>query len=286
MMRNELTPLLNEVIEALSADGRRAREFRCRCHSVLRDCCPDRLRSVLGGPTLIGVDASGGATSAIASMFDHTLLRPDATRTAIEGLCREAAQFEFATVCVNPAWVALSVRLLAGTGVGVCSVVGFPLGAATVDVKAYEAGRAMVDGAREIDMVMNIGALKSGGLESIEREIDTVARSCRACGALIKVIIETAMLTDQEKADASTIARRAGADYVKTSTGFGPGGATVADVALIRRVVGPEMGIKAAGGIRTLEQFKAMVGAGATRIGSSAAVEIVREARAKCEGMK
>ncbi|MGH9142629.1 MAG: deoxyribose-phosphate aldolase [Vicinamibacterales bacterium] len=223
--------------------------------------------------------AGGGAPVGIASMIDHTLLKSDATRGDIEGLCREAAQFRFATVCVNPAWVALAAKLLAGSGVGVCSVVGFPLGATTPDVKGYEARRAIFDGAREIDMVINVGALKSGDLRVVERDIEAVTRVCRECGVLSKVIIEAALLTDDEKVTACTLAKAAAADYVKTSTGFGPGGATAADVALMRRVVGGEMGVKAAGGVRDLDGVKAMIAAGATRVGASAGVKIVQQAR-------
>jgi deoxyribose-phosphate aldolase len=163
--------------------------------------------------------------------------------------------------------------------VGVCSVVGFPLGATTHDVKGYEARRAIFDGAREIDMVINVGALKSGDLPLVERDITAVTAPCREAGALSKVIIEAALLTDDEKVTACTLARAGGADYVKTSTGFGPGGATAADVALMRRVVGDGMGVKAAGGVRDLEGLKAMVAAGATRIGASAGVRIVQESR-------
>jgi deoxyribose-phosphate aldolase len=249
------------------------------------DCCPDRLRGVLdAGATRVGVHASGGAPGAVASLIDHTLLKPDATRAGIEELCREAAQFKFATVCVNPVWVALCARLLAGSGVGVCSVVGFPLGATTPDVKAYETQRAIFDGAREIDMVLNIGALKSGDLRVVERDIEAVTTPCRDCGALSKVIIEAALLTDDEKVTASTLAKAAGADYVKTSTGFGPGGATVADVALLRRVVGADMGVKAAGGVRDLESLQAMVAAGASRVGASAGVKIVQQAGQRSVG--
>jgi deoxyribose-phosphate aldolase len=238
------------------------------------------LRGVLeAGATRVGLHASGGAPAGVASMIDHTLLKPDATRAQIEELCREAAQFKFATVCVNPTWVATCARLLAGSGVGVCSVVGFPLGATTADVKGYETRRAIYDGAREIDMVINIGALKSGDLRTVERDIEAVTLPSRESGALSKVIIETALLTDDEKVTASTIAKAAGADYVKTSTGFGPGGATAADVALMRRVVGSDMGIKAAGGVRDLEGLQAMVAAGANRIGASAGVKIVQQAR-------
>jgi len=185
----------------------------------------------------------------------------------------------FATVCVNPVWVQTASRLLQHTGVGVCAVVGFPLGATTADVKAYETRRVVFDGAREVDMVINVGALKSGDLKTVERDIEAVADTCREGGALSKVIIEAALLTDEEKVTACTLAKAAGADYVKTSTGFARSGATVADVQLMRRVVGPEMGVKAAGGVRDLEQVKAMAAAGASRIGASAGVKIVRESR-------
>jgi len=228
----------------------------------------------------VGLNAAGGAPASIASMIDHTLLKPDATRMNIEDLCREATEFRFATVCVNPTWVALAAGLLRGTSVGVCSVVGFPFGATTWDVKAYETRRAIFDGAREIDMVINVGALKSGDLRSVERDIAAVAVPCRECGVVSKVIIEAALLTDDEKVAACALAKAAGVDFVKTSTGFGPGGATVADVRLMRRVVGPEMGVKAAGGVHDLEGLKAMVVAGATRIGASAGVKIVQQAHA------
>jgi deoxyribose-phosphate aldolase len=210
-------------------------------------------------------------------MIDHTLLKPDAARPEIERLCREAAEYRFASVCVNPTWVAACARLLQGSPVKVCSVVGFPLGATTPDVKQYETRRALFDGAREIDMVINVGALKSGDLRLVERDIEAVTGPCREAGALSKVIIEAALLTDEEKVTACTLAKAAAADYVKTSTGFGPGGATAADVALMRRVVGEDMGVKAAGGVKDLDALKAMVAAGATRIGASAGVRIVQE---------
>lgn len=215
----------------------------------------------------------------VAKLIDHTLLRPEATRQDIEILCREALDFKFANVCVNPTWVTLAVQLLHGSGVGVCAVVGFPLGATTADVKAYEARRAIAGGAHEIDMVINIGALKSGDRDAVLRDIEGVTVSCREARAVSKVIIEAALLTDDEKATACTLAKTAGADFVKTSTGFWPGGATIADVRLMRRVVGPTMGLKAAGGIRDLAALEAMVAAGATRIGTSAGVAIVRAAR-------
>ena len=253
---------------------------RCACHGWQMDCCPTRVQGVVdAGAARLGMHGAKGGGGLIAGLIDHTLLKADATATEVEALCREAAENKFATVCVNPTWVALAARQLRGSGVGVCSVVGFPLGATTPDVKAYETRRAIVDGATEIDMVINVGALKSGDLRLVEQDIDGVAAACRACGATSKVIIEAALLTDDEKVTACTLAKAAGADFVKTSTGFGPGGATVADVALMRRVVGADMGVKAAGGVRDLEQMQAMVAAGATRVGASAGVRIVRESQ-------
>jgi deoxyribose-phosphate aldolase len=268
--------ITDEVVKAQPSAGGVVQ--RCACHAAVSDCCPDRLRGVIdAGATRLGMHASGSATIGVSSMIDHTLLKPDASRGDIEKLCREAAEFHFATVCVNPAWVATAAALLRGTGVGVCSVVGFPLGATTADVKNYETRRAIFDGATEIDMVINIGALKSGDLRTVERDITAVVDACRQCDVISKVIIEAALLTDDEKVAACTLAKAAGADFVKTSTGFASGGATAADVALMRRVVGSEMGVKAAGGVRDLEGLKAMVAAGATRVGASAGVKIVQE---------
>ena len=278
----DLQRLIQIIIEEVTAAQRAPAPSRCACHSLLYECCPDRLRGVLdAGATRLGLHASGGAPGGVASMIDHTLLKPDAARRDIEALCREAAEYRFASVCVNPTWVALCASLLQATGVKVCSVVGFPLGATTPDAKHYETRRAIFDGAREIDMVINIGALKSGELRVVERDVEAVTFPCREAGALSKVIIEAALLTDDEKITACTLAKAAGADYVKTSTGFGPGGATAADVALMRRVVGEDMGIKAAGGVRDLESLKAMVAAGATRVGASAGVRIVQESQGK-----
>ncbi len=273
---------LIEIIteEVLAARPGTVSSGRCACHAVLYDCCPDRLRGVLdAGASRIGLHAAGGAPGGVAGLIDHTLLKPDATRAEVEKLCQEAATFHFATVCVNPVWVALAAARLRGTGVGVCSVVGFPLGATTADVKHYETRRAIYDGATEIDMVINVGALKSGDLLTAERDITSVVEPCRQCGITSKVIIEAALLTDEEKVTACTLSKAAGADFVKTSTGFGPGGATAHDVALMRRVVGAEMGVKAAGGVRDLEGLKAMVAAGASRVGASAGVKIVQELR-------
>ena len=278
----DLQRLIEIIVEEVTAAQRAPAPSRCGCHSLLYECCPDRLRGVLdAGATRLGLHAAGGAPGGVASMIDHTLLKPDAARSDIEALCREASQYGFASVCVNPTWVALCASLLQLTHVKVCSVVGFPLGATTPDTKHYETRRAIFDGAREIDMVINIGALKSGELRIVERDIEAVTSPCREAGALSKVIIEAALLTDDEKVTACTLAKAAGADYVKTSTGFGPGGATPADVALMRRVVGEEMGVKAAGGVRDLESLKAMVAAGATRVGASAGVRIVQESQGR-----
>ena len=280
MTREELQRLIDTIVSELMPAMARQPQGRCACHQVLDDCCPDRLRGVIdAGACRVGIYAGGGAPAGVAAMIDHTLLKPDATRKDIEDLCREAAQFKFATVCINPTWVATAARLLAGSGVGVCTVVGFPLGATTPDVKGYETRRAIFDGAREIDMVINVGALKSGDLRMVEQDIEAVTTPCREGGALSKVIIEAALLTDEEKITACTLAKAAGADYVKTSTGFASGGATAADVALMRRVVGAEMGVKAAGGVRDLEGMKAMIAAGATRVGASAGVKIVQQSR-------
>jgi deoxyribose-phosphate aldolase len=273
---------LVEIIteEVVAAQRQVGAQGPCACHAVRSDCCPDRLRTVVdAGATRLGLHAVGSATAGVSGMIDHTLLKPDATRQEIEKLCSEAAEFKFATVCVNPAWVATAARLLRGSGVGVCSVVGFPLGATTADVKNFETRRAIYDGATEIDMVINVGALKSGDLRTVERDIEAVTDPCRQCGVISKVIIEAALLTDEEKITACTLSKAAAADFVKTSTGFGPGGATAADVALMRRVVGAEMGVKAAGGVRDLDGLKAMVAAGASRVGASAGVKIVQQSR-------
>jgi deoxyribose-phosphate aldolase len=214
----------------------------------------------------------------LARLIDHTLLRPDATSRNIESLCAEALEHRFAAVCVNPTWVPHARGRLAGGQTAVCTVVGFPLGATSTDAKACEAQAAISDGAGEIDMVIDIGRLKSGDAAAVRGDIAAVVLVCRKGHAICKAIIEAALLTDDEKVEACTIAMAAGADFVKTSTGFGPGGATVADVQLMSRVVGGKMGIKAAGGIRDLEAVERLVAAGATRIGTSSGVAIVREA--------
>ncbi len=212
----------------------------------------------------------------IAAYIDHTLLKQDAAAPQIDRLCAEAAQYHFASVCVNPWYVPRCVKHLQGTGVKVCTVVGFPLGATTTESKVFETLQAVKSGAEEIDMVMNVCAMKSGNTRAIEQEIQALAAAVEG-HAILKVILETCLLTEEEKILACQIAKRAGADYVKTSTGFSTGGATVADVALMRRTVGPEMGVKAAGGIRDYATAKAMLDAGATRIGASAGIAIVQQ---------
>lgn len=215
------------------------------------------------------------ANAAIAALIDHTLLKPEATGADIARLCQEARQYGFASVCVNPYWVALAARELEGSPVKVCTVAGFPLGANKAEIKRAEAAAAIRDGAREIDMVMNVGALRSRDFGAVELDIRSVAEEAHGAGVIVKVILETALLDDEQKRTACRIAQSAGADFVKTSTGFGPAGANEHDVRLMRETVGPVMGVKAAGGIRTLEDLKKMVAAGANRIGASASVAIL-----------
>jgi deoxyribose-phosphate aldolase len=250
------------------------------CAACLRGCasqCAVKVREIVAGGAS-RVEYHGPAAEVprdLARYIDHTLLRPDATAADIDRLCDEAAEHGFAAVCVNPAWVRRAAERLRGTGVAVASVIGFPFGATPPDVKAFEARRAIRDGAREIDMVINIGALKSGQLDLVREDIARVSDACHEGGAVNKVIIETALLADEEKVVACRLAQQAKADMVKTSTGYAKGGATVFDVALMRETVGPRMGVKAAGGIRTAEDVEDMIAAGATRIGASAGVTIV-----------
>lgn len=239
--------------------------------------CPDKVRTLVAN----GADRISYQGPAIdvprdlARYIDHTLLRPDATADEIDQMCAEAIEHGFASVCVNPTWVRRVSTALRGSDVDVCSVVGFPLGSTPPEIKAMEARRAIRDGADEVDMVLNIGALKSHDHDLVYTDIAKVVDACRESGVVCKVIIEAALLTDEEKVIASHLARRAKADFVKTSTGFGPGGATVEDVLLMRETVGPEMGVKASGGIHTTEEAEDMIAAGATRIGASAGIAIV-----------
>jgi deoxyribose-phosphate aldolase len=265
MSRDQLVELVTR--EVLSALAERS------------DICanPEKLRQVVA----IGADRvsfHGDAEDVpldLAKFIDHTLLRPDATASEIDTMCDEAMQYGFASVCINPTWVKRAAERLRGSSVKVCTVIGFPLGATSPEIKAMEARRALRDGAREVDMVINIGALKSGDRALVLADIAKVVDAAHEGGAIAKVILETALLTDEEKVIASSLARQAKADFVKTSTGFNGGGATVYDVALMRETVGPTMGVKASGGVRTLEDAEDMIAAGATRIGASAGVQIV-----------
>ncbi|WP_429651588.1 deoxyribose-phosphate aldolase [Aeribacillus pallidus] len=211
----------------------------------------------------------------IARMIDHTLLKPETTKEQIEKLCNEAKEYNFASVCVNPTWVKYASELLQGTEVKVCTVIGFPLGANTPETKAFETKNAIENGAEEVDMVINIGALKSGNYDLVEEDIRAVVEAAKG-KALTKVIIETSLLTEEEKVKACELSVKAGADYVKTSTGFSTGGATVEDVALMRKTVGPDIGVKASGGVRSADDAEKMIEAGATRIGASSGVKIVQ----------
>ena len=247
------------------------------CEGCCAAHCSDKVRAIVAmGAERISFSGNGGEVPQdLGQYIDHTALKPETTPTEIDTLCDEAVRYGFASVCVNPIWVRRASNRLRGSGVKVTSVVGFPLGAHAPEIKAMETRRALRDGAREIDMVINIGALKSGEYDLVREDISRVTEACREVGAVCKVIIEAALLSDEEKVIASRLAKEAKADFVKTSTGFGPGGAQIFDVSLMREAVGPGMGIKAAGGIKTAEQVQEFIDAGATRIGASAGVSIV-----------
>ncbi|WP_442543153.1 deoxyribose-phosphate aldolase [Arthrobacter sp. KN11-1C] len=215
-------------------------------------------------------------SASIASYVDHTLLKPEASEAEVRQICAEAAEYKFKSVCVNPIWVKTVTKALKGSGVLTCSVVGFPLGATPSDVKAFEARGAVLDGADEVDMVINIAAARAGDKGALVDDITAVAEAVHAGGAILKVIIETALLNDEQKILACEASVEAGADFVKTSTGFNGGGATVEDVALMRKTVGPDLGVKASGGVRSLADAQAMIAAGATRIGASSGIAIVK----------
>ena len=271
--------ITDAIVARLNGDGS-DQAAMCGCTSECFNRCPERMHRIVdAGAARLGlVLGQTGSARDWASLVDHTLLKPDATDDDIRKLCQEAATYRFASVCVNPTWVRVAACSLHGTGVPVCTVIGFPLGATLPDVKAYEARRAIFDGAREVDMVINVGALKSGDDCLVEHDIRGVVEVAHEYEVTCKVIIETALLTDDEKVRACLAAKKAGADFVKTSTGFAKGGATVADVALMRRTVGSELGVKASGGVKGLEDARKMVEAGATRIGASVGVKIAQEA--------
>jgi len=227
---------------------------------------------------------SEGSVREIAALIDHTLLKPQATKADIRRLCQEARLYGFATVCVNPYWVSLAASELAGSSVQVAAVAGFPLGANTTAIKAAETEAVIAAGAREVDMVLNIGELCAGNLDAVQADIAAVVAAAHARGALVKVILETALLTDDQKIAACNISKQSGADFVKTSTGFSTHGATVHDVTLMRRAVGPEIGVKASGGVRSLADLEVMRAAGANRIGTSSGVQILETAQAALRG--
>lgn len=247
------------------------------CHGSCAAHTPEKVRSVVANGA-DRVSFHGHASDVphdLAKYIDHTLLKPDATEADIDKLCAEAVEYGFASVCVNPTWVKRAAQNVRGSDVKVASVIGFPFGATPPEIKAMEARRVIRDGAREIDMVINIGALKSGDFDLVRKDIAKVSDACHEAGAINKVIIETSLLTDEEKVMASHLAKEGKADFVKTSTGFAGGGATVHDVLLMRETVGPKMGIKASGGVRSREDAEEMIAAGATRIGASAGIAIV-----------
>ena len=273
MNRDELVEAVTrEVLAVLRSDD------PCEdCHGSCAAHTPDRVRQVVAnGADRVSYHGEGGDVPMdLARYIDHTLLNPDATAEDIDTLCDEAREYGFASVCVNPAWVKRASQRLRGSDVRVASVIGFPFGATLPEIKSMEARRVLRDGAREIDMVINIGALKSGQHDVVQSDIRKVSDACHEVGALNKVIIETSLLSDEEKVMASHLALKAKADFVKTSTGFAGGGATVGDVLLMRETVGPKMGIKASGGVRSREDAEEMIAAGATRIGASAGIAIV-----------
>ena len=276
-----------EIIEKLIAEllKEQSAEHKCLCkdgicadgHCVIHN--KEGVRSIVeNGATRIsagyGVEKEGGVEPNLARMIDHTLLKPEATVQQIEQLCSEAKKFQFASVCVNPSYVPLCASLLKDTAVKVCTVIGFPLGATSSETKAFETENVIKNGATEVDMVINVGRLKSGDYEYVEHDIFAVVSTAKRYGVLSKVILETGLLTDDEKVVACMLSKRAGADFVKTSTGFSKGGATAGDIALMRYVVGSAMGVKASGGVRTREDALKMVASGADRIGASASVAI------------
>ena len=282
MDREELIEkVTNEVMARLGGTSSAAQVAPGECDpctacGLCVDKRPSEVESIIasGADRISAASGIAAGSEKLASMIDHTLLKPTASREDVVNLCEEARRYGFVSVCINPCYVALSAQLLRMTNVKVCTVVGFPLGANRSEVKAYETARAVEDGAQEVDMVANIGAVKSGDYDLVESDIRAVVEACRSI-VVSKVIIEAALLTDDEKIEVCRRAKAAGADFVKTSTGFGPGGATAHDVALMRSVVGDEMGVKAAGGIRDLATAQEMIAAGASRIGASASVKIV-----------
>src|SRR5262245_31125594 len=276
--------ITREVLVAMAEEEQRLSHpdaYQCKFDCADQLCvrvCYDKMGNVInaGAERLTSTLGVIPQDMNLAKYIDHTLLKPDATQQEIAQLCFEARKHGFASVCVNPTWVPLCAQLLQASRVKVCTVIGFPLGATSSESKAFETETAIRQGATEIDMVINIGALKARDLETVAKDIRGVVKAAHSHNIIVKVIIETSLLTDEEKTIASLISKESGADFVKTSTGFAGGGATVHDVALMRKTVGPEMGVKASGGVRTFEDAESMIKAGATRIGASAGVKIIQ----------
>ena len=284
--------ITREVLVAMAEEEQRGSHpdaYQCKFDCADQLCvrvCYDKMGNVInaGAERLTSTLGVIPQDMNLAKYIDHTLLKPDATQQEIAQLCFEARKYGFASVCVNPTWVSLCAQLLKGSLVKVCTVIGFPLGATSSETKAFETGTAIQQGATEIDMVINIGALKARDLETVARDMRGVVNAAHTHGIIVKVIIETSLLTDEEKTIASLISKEAGADFVKTSTGFAGGGATVHDVELMRKAVGPQMGVKASGGVKTYEDAANMIKAGATRIGASAGVKIIQGPSASSSG--
>jgi deoxyribose-phosphate aldolase len=285
---NHLVEVISqEIARVLREQGQTVAPVKSQldsCSSCLGQCvqeCPEKIAEAIraGAERFSAKLGISNVKPDLAHLIDHTLLKPDATVQQISQLCHEALLYQFASVCINPTHVKLAAQLLKNSDVKVCTVIGFPLGATSTQAKVFETEQALNDGATEIDMVINIGALKGGDDQLVEQDIASVVRVSHRHNALCKVIIETALLTDEEKVRACHLAKKAGADFVKTSTGFSSGGATIEDVTLMRRTVGPNIGVKASGGIRSLVDAQNMVAAGATRLGASAGVKIVQEAQ-------
>jgi len=276
--------ITHEVLAAMAEEDARAAHpeaYQCKFDCADQLCvrvCYDKMGNVINA----GAERISSTLGVIpqdlnlAKMIDHTLLKPEATQQEIAQLCFEARKYGFASVCVNPTWVSLCAELLKGSSAKVCTVIGFPLGATASETKAFETENAIRQGATEIDMVINIGALKARDLEAVAKDIRGVVNVAHPRGAIVKVIIETVLLNDEEKTIACLLSKEAGADFVKTSTGFAGGGATIHDVELMRKTVGPQMGVKASGGVKTFEDAENMIKAGATRIGASAGVKILQ----------
>ena len=274
---------MTDIVERVAAEVRRQLSATSVGVCLPTPCaeCPSfegctstaRQMQSLGAARIGGRAGMGAMPTTVARSIDHTLLKPEATRADVIALCNEAKKHGFASVCVNPTWIRLARSILDGTGVMTVAVIGFPLGSGTASAKAFEARDAVRAGAEELDMVLNIGALKSGDYRTVEDDIRRVVEAARPTP--VKVILETSKLNDEEKVIGSALSKLAGAAFVKTSTGFGGGGATIDDVTLMRRVVGADLGVKASGGVRTAEDVESMIAAGATRIGASASVAIV-----------